>query len=149
MFGQLTCVPAREKFLLPVWMNMVGQIYSLYYITLLLLFCFVFVGVGIEHSVNFTCCACEALPITLARAQLWPATPHHPRLAFTFGLLDWTEALMLESQVSLNDFCRSLAFRCPLKLQKVSVNYSGVIIANTKYHHIQGFFRISLRGCVT
>ena len=37
---------------------------------------------GIQHTVNFSCCACEPIAITLARGDLWPATPHNPRLAF-------------------------------------------------------------------
>ena len=79
------------------------------------------VCVGSQHSISFASCGCEPLPITLARAKLWPATPHHPRLVFTFGLLDWAEALMLEAQVSLNDFCRSLVFRCQLRSLKVQL----------------------------
>ena len=74
---------------------------------------------GIEHSIDFMCCDCEPLPLTLARAELWPATPSHPRLAFTFSLLDWAEALLLESQVALKDFCSSLYLRCPVKVFEV------------------------------
>jgi len=74
---------------------------------------------GSQHSIQFTSCACEPLALTLARATLWPATPHHPRLVFTFGLLDLAEALMLEAQVSLHDFCQTLAFRCTWQVVKV------------------------------
>ncbi len=93
----------------------ISIIYIYMYICLIVCFCFL----GSQHSINFASCTCEPLPVTLARAQLWPATPHRPRLVFTFGLLDWAEALMLEAQVSLNDFCCSLAFRCRFKLLKV------------------------------
>ena len=81
--------------------------------------------VGMEHRIHFTHCSCEALSVTLARAELWPATPRNPRCCFTFGLLDWAEALMLESQVSLKDFCNTLAFRCPQQIPEV--------------HHLQMF----------
>lgn len=67
-------------------------------------------------------CGCEPLPVTLTRAQLWPATPHNPHFAFTFSLLDWAEALMLECQVALKDFCNSLKFRCPFNVLKVRMS---------------------------
>ena len=34
---------------------------------------------GIEH---FAYCNCEPIAVTLAQAELWPATPIHPRCAF-------------------------------------------------------------------
>ncbi len=70
---------------------------------------------------NFACCSCEALPITMVKARLWPATPRNPRYAFTFELLDWAESLMLESQVALKDFCATLKFRCPFSVPKVAM----------------------------
>lgn len=57
----------------------------------------------------------------MARMRLWPATPHNPRICFTFDLLDWVEALMLECQVPLKDFCASLHFKCPYFFEKVSI----------------------------
>ena len=72
-----------------------------------------------EHNVQVTCCDCEPLPITLVRARLWPATPTYPKYAFTFSLLDWAEALLLECHVSLMDFCSALYFRCPYPVTKV------------------------------
>jgi len=74
-----------------------------------------------EHSIQFVHCNCEALAITLARAQLWPATPVNPQYAFTFDLLDWAEALLLEAHVSLKDFCKSLKLRCSIHIVKVSI----------------------------
>ena len=55
----------------------------------------------------------------MVRARLWPASPHRPQLAFTFELLDWAEALLLECQVSLMDFCKALCFKCPHLVVKV------------------------------
>ena len=43
-------------------------------------------------------------------ARLWPATAQRPHLAFTFELLDWAEALLLECQVALKDLCK---VKCP------------------------------------
>ena len=42
--------------------------------------------VGIEHMIFFAPCGCDSFAITLARAKLWPATPHNSHLAFTFAL---------------------------------------------------------------
>ena len=73
-----------------------------------------------EHEVQFMSCGCEPLAVSLAKAELWPATPTNPRYAFSFTLLDWAEALLLEAQVSLKDFCKTLKFRCRLNLLKVT-----------------------------
>jgi len=72
-----------------------------------------FVFPGFEHEVKFMCCTCEPVPVALARARLWPATPKNPHLAFTFDLLNLVEAFMLECQVSLKDFCQALDVLCP------------------------------------
>ena len=50
---------------------------------------------------------------------IWPASPYFPQLAFTFGIMDWLEALMMECQVALKDFCAALYFRCPFVVKKV------------------------------
>jgi hypothetical protein len=55
----------------------------------------------------------------MCRAQLWPATPTNPQYAFSFALLDWAEALLLECQVSLKDFCSALTFRAHFHTEKV------------------------------
>lgn len=71
---------------------------------------------GTEHKLLFMSCGCEPLAVTMARAELWPATPSNPRYAFSFSLLDWMEALLLEAQVSVKDFWNTLKFRCPFHL---------------------------------
>ena len=76
---------------------------------------------GVEHRLLFTCCECEPVAITLTRANLWPATPSNPRYAFSFALLDWVEALLLECHVALRDFCNALKFQCPFFVPKVDV----------------------------
>ena len=82
-------------------------------------FYYLLCNTGIEHKVWYTFCDCEPIAVTLTRASLWPSTPHNPRYAFTFALLDWAEALMLECQVALKDFCGTLKFKCPLDTSKV------------------------------
>lgn len=77
------------------------------------------VSLGVKHKVLFVHCACEPLPVTLCRAELWPATPTNPHYAFSFGLLEWAEALLLEAQVALKDFCNSLKFRSLFHFIKV------------------------------
>ena len=99
----------------PAQMNMVRPLCNV----LMKVFFVTYYFVGMEHRIHFTHCSCEALSVTLARAELWPATPRNPCSCFTFGLLDWAEALMLESQVSLKDFCNTLAFRCPQQIPEV------------------------------
>ena len=66
---------------------------------------------GFEHYVLFTYCECEPLVVTMVRAHLWSSSPQRPNIAFTFDLLDWTEALLLECQVALKDLCKALLFR--------------------------------------
>ena len=58
--------------------------------------------------------------MTMIRARIWPSAAQRPRLAFTFDLMDWMEALLLECQVSVNDFCKALYFKCRHLVVKVS-----------------------------
>lgn len=67
----------------------------------------------------FATCACEPLIFTMVRARLWPSSPQRPRFGFSFDLLDWAEALLLEAQVSLNDFCKAVYFKCHHNVNKV------------------------------
>ena len=65
---------------------------------------------GCYHSVcAHQFCGCEQEAETLLRLQLFPATPEHPQLAFDFSLLDWFEALLLECQMSAQDFVATLS----------------------------------------
>lgn len=76
---------------------------------------------GTEHNIDFVYCGCEPLVATLVRARLWPSTPKYPRMAFSFDLFDWAEALLLECQVSLKDLCNAFHIKCPHLVTKVSV----------------------------
>lgn len=68
------------------------------------------------------CCDCEPVPVTMTRVGIWPASPQFPQMAFTFGLLDWVEALTLECQVALKDLCAALYFKCPYIIKKVRLH---------------------------
>lgn len=78
-----------------------------------------FLCIGVEHHIKFCCCDCESICTTMVRARLWPASPRFPQLAFTFELLDWAEALLLECQVAVGEFCKALYFKCPMLVNKV------------------------------
>ena len=75
---------------------------------------------GEEHNIKFTICACEPIVLTMMRAHLWPSSPQRPHFGFSFEILDWAEALLLEAQISLNDFCKALYFKCHHIMTKVS-----------------------------
>lgn len=70
---------------------------------------------------KFTACDCESLVSTMTRARLWPSSPHRPEFGFSFELLDWAEALLLEAQVSLHDFCKAVNFKCQSVVNKVVI----------------------------
>ena len=57
--------------------------------------------------------------MTMVRARMWPASPQYPRLAFSFEMMDWVEALLLECQVAVKEFCGALYFKCPYVIGKV------------------------------
>ena len=87
---------------------------------------------GEEHNIKFATCACEPLVLTMIRARLWPSSPQRPHLAFMFELLDWAEALLLEGQVFLNDFCKVLYFKCQHLM--VKVNLAICVRSNLSLH---------------
>ena len=85
--------------------------YAVSYILIVLL--------GLEHQVLLHCCDCEPVTVTIVRARMWPASPQYPRLAFSFEMMDWVEALLLECQVAVKEFCGALYFKCPYVIGKV------------------------------
>ena len=80
---------------------------------------YIYIYTGVEHQIKFCCCDCESMCTTMVRARLWPASPRFPQLAFTFEVLDWAEALLLECHVAVGEFCRALYFKCPVLVKKV------------------------------
>ena len=83
---------------------------------------------GEEHNILFASCACEPLVVTMVRARIWPSTAQRPHLAFTFDLMNWMEALLLECQVSLNDFCKALCRHLVVKVYYVAMLLLDLII---------------------
>lgn len=68
--------------------------------------------IGYEHNLKLLHCNCESICETMCRARIWPSTPTNPGIGFSFELLDWAEALLLECQVALQDFCSAVKFKC-------------------------------------
>ena len=79
------------------------------------------IDAGYFHLQNVTFFACESEAETLLQASLFPATPKHPQLAFTFDLLDWLEALMLECQVSAQDFSAAIGMLTDTQLMMMVI----------------------------
>ena len=77
---------------------------------------------GTPHNLKFRCCNCEPITSTMVRANIWPATPVNPRIAFTFKLMDWAEIMLLECQVALKDLCMALSYKCPYQFKKVNTD---------------------------
>ena len=69
----------------------------------------------------------------MIRTRSWPSAPKHPHLAFTFELLDWAEALLLECRVALKHFCRALYLKCPHVMNKVSSKERSHLIFSLLY----------------
>ena len=74
---------------------------------------------GIPRKLRVAFCHCEPDIVTLIRLNYWPATPARPSIAFSFALLDWLQALLLECQVPVQDFSHALEFIIATKYGKV------------------------------
>ena len=83
----------------------------------------------------------------MVQARLWPASAHQARLAFSFDLLDWAEALLLECQVSVHDFYKALYFKCPHLVFKVS-NHVFKNLINIVYKIIEKRYLFIVVGCI-
>ncbi len=58
----------------------------------------------------------------MMRSRLFAATPKQPQLAFTFDLLDWFEAFMLECQVPAQDFVAAIGVLTDSQLMRVRIH---------------------------
>ena len=76
---------------------------------------------GCFQTLTITFCVCVSEAETLLQLGLFPATPKQPQLAFALPLLDWMEALMLECQVSAQDFVAALGVLTDALLMKVNI----------------------------
>ncbi|XP_028412340.1 uncharacterized protein LOC114535157 [Dendronephthya gigantea] len=95
---------------------------------------------GRRHELGIMSCPCEAFPVSLARLRLWPTCSKNPSIALSFDLLDWMEALLLECQVSLNDFCRALDLRIPRYVKKKDL-YHLIIDCFEEYRYMKNELR--------
>lgn len=74
---------------------------------------------GIPRKLRVAFCHCEPDIVTLIRLNYWPATPARPSIAFSFALLDWLQALLLECQVPVQDFSNALKYIISTQYGKV------------------------------
>ena len=63
---------------------------------------------GVPQNLNVQFCKCRSNALTLIELGYWPGTPSHPFIAFSFPFMDWMEALLLECQVSVQDFTNAV-----------------------------------------
>ena len=89
-------------------------------------------------------CTCETEIETLLRVHLFPATPKQPHLAFTFRLMDWLEALVLECHVAVQDFVSAIEFLTDSKLLQVLY-----ILLWLEYEkRISFYYRLRSESCI-
>ena len=97
-----------------------------------------YIYIGCYHSVRVTFCDCETEVETLMRSRLFAATPKQPQLAFTFELLDWFDALMLECQVPAQDFVAAIGILTDSQLMKVCIHCTLYLFDMTHFTILQG-----------
>lgn len=76
-------------------------------------------AIGVPRTLSVMFCPCESDVVKLIKLNYWPATPTRPSIAFSFSLLDWLEALLLECQVALHDATEAIAFLIKEKMECV------------------------------
>lgn len=76
---------------------------------------------GIPRDIQFPCCPCEGIVVTLIKFQYWPGSPVNPTIAFSFELLDMLEALLLECQVAVQDFTQAMSYLIRSKIFQVAL----------------------------
>ena len=74
---------------------------------------------GVPRHVEVGFCKCKSDTVTLVELGYWPATPSRPNPAFSFSFLDWMEALLLESQVVVQDYSSAVEFMLKEKFSGV------------------------------
>jgi CxC1 like cysteine cluster associated with KDZ transposases len=65
-------------------------------------------------------CKCVPFLHTLVKCGFWPASALNVTTAVSMKLLNWLEALMLESHVSIQGFCRAVMWKNGLSESQVS-----------------------------
>ena len=76
-------------------------------------------AIGVPCTLSVMFCPCESDVVKLIKLNYWPATPTRPSIAFSFSLLNWLEALLLECQVALHDTTEAIAFLIKEKMECV------------------------------
>ena len=66
----------------------------------------------------------------MIHAQLWPSTVANPRLAFSFDLMNWAEALLYKCQVAMKDFWAALRYKCSSMMLKVYIHLNQMFRHN-------------------
>ena len=77
-------------------------------------------ALGKPYTLHVQFCKCQADLLRLIEIGYWPATPTRPVLAFTRTFMDWMEALLLECQVSVQDFSCAVEMIIKEKFMKVT-----------------------------
>ena len=80
---------------------------------------YIFPFLGKPYTLNVQFCKCQADMLRLIQIGYWPATPTRPVLAFTKAFMDWMETLLLECQVSAQDFSCAIEMMVKEKFIKV------------------------------
>ena len=87
-------------------------------------------AIGVPRTLSVMFCPCESDVVKLIKLNYWPATPTRPSIAFSFSLLDWLEALLLECQVALHDATEAIAFLIKEKMECVCAQFIYYILAD-------------------
>ena len=74
-------------------------------------------------------CQCFDEIDTLIQFELFPATLKRPTVTFSFQLLDYLEALLLECQVAVSDFTAALKIMSASPFMKVQGSSLGCTVA--------------------
>ncbi len=88
-----------------------------------------YVYIGVPRQLNISFCKCKNDSLRIMELGYWPASPSRPVLAFSFSFLDWLEALLLECQIAVNDYCDAVEFLLKDKMKSVCQNISINIIS--------------------
>lgn len=80
----------------------------------------IFLSIGVPISAALNHCRCVPFIHTLVKCGLWPASAINTTTAISMKLLNWLEALMLESHVSIQGFCRAVIWKNNLTESQVS-----------------------------
>ena len=84
-------------------------------------------AIGVPRTLSVMFCPCESDVVKLIKLNYWQEL--RP-IAFSFSLLDWLEALLLECQVALHDATEAIAFLIREKMECVCALFIYYILAD-------------------